>query len=150
CGLTQSILISLPLTVTGLDASYSAANEWCARIGKTVTASAAKPTSVSLSLIKEPPAFLYFTGNPRFYERALALLARSGSQFRDHHFAAVTGKVDRHDPFDIEMQPLDVGEKIRVIGVDVLRRRRIGRAHVEFIAFEQHLLLRQVHDEHSL
>src|SRR4051812_31169747 len=33
CGLVHSIFVTLPLSLMGFDASYSAAKEWCARAG---------------------------------------------------------------------------------------------------------------------
>src|SRR5215469_4994437 len=57
CGLTQSIFTTVPLTVTGCDASNSAANEWCATTG---TAARSNPTEAAriaeLFFISLPPA----------------------------------------------------------------------------------------------
>src|SRR5436190_6930508 len=44
CGFTHSVLTTLPFNVTGLFASNSAANEWCAMTGTAVATSSAAPT----------------------------------------------------------------------------------------------------------
>src|SRR5262245_45135734 len=47
CGLLHSILMTVPLIVTGLFASNSAANEWCARIGTAAATNSAAMTENS-------------------------------------------------------------------------------------------------------
>src|SRR5215470_960671 len=68
CGFVHSTFVTLPVSVIGFDASYSAANEWCARAG-----------SAAASAVRESRAIwigIFTWGRPRFRGRRSGLLLR--------------------------------------------------------------------------
>src|SRR3954467_1575426 len=66
CGLPHSILVTAPVSVTGLLASKSAANEWCAASGAPAVAARNAPTMMCLELMRS------------FYTRPRACATESG------------------------------------------------------------------------
>src|SRR5690348_18493300 len=74
--------------------------------------------------------------------KILVFLANGAIQLGDGDFAAIGRVVDGNNRLDVELQPIDILDEIRVVGRRRIWRRRVGLSRrIKGVGFDEDLLL---------